>query len=311
MRHVESRAGRIQARCPSRNPFRSLADGRRHPEKEQTMRLSHIRRATAGTAVAMLAFGGLSAVTATPAFAATSKVSVVHGIPGQPVDVYVNGEKTLDNFEPGTVAGPLDLEEGSYDLALTRPGEPIGSAILTAEDAAVPGGANVSIVAHLDEAGQPKITPFANDTAQTEAGKARLIVRHTAAAPAVDVRAGGTPVFRNLTNPNEAKADVDAGTVSADVVLAGQSEPVLGPTDLNLGEGTATIVYAIGSAQNNSLAVVAQTIEGLHSAPGGVPSGTGGLAATGLSTWWYALVAAGVLLLLGGGLRLATVTRRR
>jgi len=274
------------------------------------MRLSYIRRATAGTAVALLAFGGVSALTATPAFAATSKVSVVHGIPGQPVDVYVNGEKTLENFEPGTVAGPLDLEEGSYDLALTQPGEPIESAILTAEDAAVPGGANVSIVAHLDEGGQPKITPFANDTAKTAAGKARLIVRHTAAAPAVDVRAGGTPVFSNLTNPNEAKADVDAGTVSADVVLAGQSEPVLGPADLNLKEGTATIVYAIGSAQNQSLALVSQTIDGLHSAPGGVPSGTGGMAATGLSTWWYALLAAGLVLILGGGLRLATVARR-
>jgi hypothetical protein len=275
------------------------------------MRLSYIHRATAGTAAALLAFGGVSALTATPAFAATSKVSVVHGIPGQPVDVYVNGEKTIENFEPGTVAGPLDLEEGTYDLALTKPGEPIGSAILTAEDAAVPGGANVSIVAHLDESGQPKITPFANDTAKTAAGKARLIVRHTAAAPAVDVRAGGQPVFEGLTNPNEAKADVDAGTVSADVVLAGQSEPVLGPADLNLKEGTATIVYAIGSAQNQSLALVSQSIEGLHSAPGGVPSGTGGLAATGLSTWWYALVAAGLVLILGGGLRLATVSRRR
>jgi hypothetical protein len=275
------------------------------------MRLTHFRRAAAGAAVAALAFGGLSALTTAPAWAATSKVSVVHGIPGQPVDVYVNGEKTLDNFEPGTVEGPLDLEEGTYDLALTKPGEPIGSAILKADDAQIPGGANISIVAHLDADGQPKITPFVNDVKAAAAGQARLIVRHTAAAPAVDVRAGGTPVFKDLTNPNEAMADLDAGTVSADVVLAGQSEPVLGPADLNLKEGTATIVYAIGSAQDDTLALATQTIDGLHSAPGGVPSGTGGLAATGLSTWWYVLAAGGALLLLFGGARLASASRTK
>ncbi|WP_396126863.1 DUF4397 domain-containing protein [Amycolatopsis sp. FBCC-B4732] len=48
-------------------------------------------------------------------------VSVVHGIPGQPVDVYVNGKQTLGNFQPASVAGPLTLAEGSYDIALTKP----------------------------------------------------------------------------------------------------------------------------------------------------------------------------------------------
>src|SRR5918995_4226395 len=131
------------------------------------MRLTHFRRAAAGAAVAALAFGGLSALTTAPAWAATSKVSVVHGIPGQPVDVYVNGEKTLENFAPGDVAGPLSLEEGDYDIALTKPGEPIDSAILKADDAQVPGGANISIVAHLNADGQPVITPFVNDVANT------------------------------------------------------------------------------------------------------------------------------------------------
>ncbi len=275
------------------------------------MQSSYFRRVAAGGAVAALAFTGVAALTATPAYAATSKVSVVHGIPDTPVDVYVNGEKTLDNFAPGDVAGPLDLEEGAYDIALTRPGEPVGSAILTVDDAQVPGGANISIAAHLDANGQPKITPFVNDTSKVGAGKARLIVRHTAAAPAVDVRAGGTPVFEDLTNPNEAKADVDAGAVEADVVLAGTDNVAIGPADLNLREGTATIVYAIGSAEANNLSVVAQTITGLHSAPAGVPSGDGGLADTGLGTWWYALAGAGVLLLVGGGARAATARTGR
>jgi Domain of unknown function (DUF4397) len=273
------------------------------------VRSSVLRRAAITAFVSALAFGGLSALGATPAFAASSKVSVVHGIPQQPVDVYVNGTKTIADFQPGKVAGPLELPAGSYDLALTKPGEPLANAILKADDAQIPGGASLSIVAHLDANGKPKITPFVNDVSRLAAGKARLIVRHTAAAPTVDVRAGGQPVFTNLTNPNEAKADLDAGSVSADVVLAGESDAVLGPADLNLAEGTATIVYAVGSAQDDTLSLVSQTITGLHSAPRGVPSGSGGLADPGLSPWWYALAAAGVLLLAGGTVRLVTAAR--
>ena len=212
----------------------------------------------------VLVVGGVTFAAGSPAMAATSKVSVVHGIPGQPVDVYVNGNKTLDNFKPGDIAGPLDLEQGSYDIALTKPGEPVGNAIVTLDNATIPGGANVSIVAHLNAGGTPQITAFPNNTTGLPAGKARLVVRHTAAAPAVDVRANGTPVVTNLTNPNEAQADVDPGTVKADVVLAGTNNVVIGPANLNLAEGTSTIVYAYGSAANQTLALAVQTISGLR-----------------------------------------------
>ncbi|GAA2529026.1 DUF4397 domain-containing protein [Winogradskya humida] len=270
----------------------------------------HFRRtATVGLA-ALFAFGASGAFASLPAQAkAGSKVSVVHGIPGQPVDVYVNGKKTIPDFEPGKVAGPLTLPAGEYDIALTKPGDAIADALLTVDNAEVPGDANISLVAHLNEAGKPVLTPFVNDTAKLAAGKARLIVRHTAAAPAVDVRAGGKPVFEDLTNPKEAKADIAAGTVSADVVLAGTQTRVLGPADLDLKEGTATIVYAVGSAEDKSLDLVTQTIDGLHSAPGGVPGGNGGRADHSVPLPWYGAGAVGVLLAMFGLVRLATARR--
>ncbi len=275
------------------------------------MRKLNFRRLAAVTAAALVTFGGVSALTATAAQAASSsQVYVVHGIPGTPVDVYVNGKETLPNFQPGKVAGPLNLTAGSYDLALTKPGEPLSKAILKVNGAKVPGGANISLVAHLTEAGKPTITPFVNDVSMIAAGKARLIVRHTAAAPAVDVRADGKVAFKNLTNPNEVKADLAAGTIKADVVLAGTSTVAIGPADLTLKEGTATIVYAVGSAKDKSLTLVAQTLTGMHSAPGGVPSGNGGLADRGLSTTWYALAGFGLLLLVVGAGRFAVVRRR-
>ncbi|SOC58402.1 hypothetical protein SAMN05421879_13412, partial [Ornithinimicrobium cerasi] len=71
-----------------------------------------------------------------------------------------------------------------------------------------------------------------------------------------------------------------AGTVSADVTLAGTETVVLGPADLDLAEGTNTIVYAWGSAEAGNLDLAVQTIDGLHSSPEGVPSGQGGLVDT-------------------------------
>ena len=40
-----------------------------------------------------------------------------------------------------------------------------------------------------------------------------------------------------------------------------------------------TIVYAWGSAEDENLELAVQTISGMHSAPSGVPGGTGGQAA--------------------------------
>jgi hypothetical protein len=271
------------------------------------MRILNLRQAALVGAVALLGLGAA----ATPASAAdTSKVSVVHGIPGQAVDVYVNGKKTIPDFQPGKVAGPLTLPAGSYDIALTKPGDKLSAALLKVDNAKIPGGANISLVAHLTAAGKPTLTPFVNDTGKLAPGKARLIVRHTAAAPAVDIRAGGKPVFKGLTNPKEDKATLDAGSVSADVVLAGTSTRVLGPADLTLREGTDTIVYAVGSAQDKTLDLVVQTISGLHSAPGGVPSGSGGLAARDASAW-NSIGIVGLLLFAFALVRLTTARRAR
>ncbi|GAA3454981.1 DUF4397 domain-containing protein [Dactylosporangium matsuzakiense] len=261
------------------------------------------RRFAAGFA-ALAAAAGIVAFAPAAHAAGTSKVSVVHGIPGQPVDVYVNGKKTLDNFQPSKVAGPLDLAAGKYDIVIVKPGDPISSPIIKVDQAAVPADANISLVAHLTADGKPTLTPFVNDVSKLAPGKARLVVRHTAAAPAVDVRAGGQPVFKNLTNPNEAKADLAAGKVSADVVLAGTTTVAIPAADLDLAEGTSTIVYAIGSAEGKTLGVVAQSITGLHGTPGGVNSGSGGGADQGPAAWVYLAGALGLMVALAGGFAL-------
>jgi hypothetical protein len=226
------------------------------------------------------AVGALIALSAPPAAAAeTATVSILHAVPDTPVDVYANGQELIPDFQPGTLTDPLELPAGSYDLAVYPAGADPATTqpAIKADDVEVPAGANATVVAHLGEDGTPRLTPFVNDTSAVPAGQARVVVRHTAAAPAVDVRAGGTPVLQGLTNPNEEALTVPAGTVNADVVLAGTDTVAIGPADLELAEGATTVVYAWGS-QDAGYQLAVQTMSGMSSAPSGMPAGSAGLA---------------------------------
>lgn len=264
---------------------------------------------TLGRTAGVFTAAGALALVATPALADnhTATVSVLHGVPNLPVDVYANGERLIDDFQPGTLTDPLELPAGSYDLALYPADAPdnSGEALLSADGVSVPAGANATVVAHLTEAGEPALTPFVNDTSAVPAGQARVTVRHTAAAPAVDVRAGGTPVIEGLTNPNEETLTVPAGTVSADVVLAGTDTVAIGPADLNLAEGSTTVVYAWGNSDAGyDLAV--QSISGMQSMPSGVPGGSAGLTDEGSTLPMVAaLSVAGLAVAGAGALRVA------
>ncbi|MGF9647017.1 DUF4397 domain-containing protein [Pseudarthrobacter oxydans] len=247
---------------------------------------------------AALAFAG-------PAQAAEgdAQLSVLHGVPGLTVDVWVNGERTLDDFTPGTLAGPLALPAGNYALAITAADAADASAaVIGPVNVTLAANGNYTAVANLDAAGKPTANLFTNDASQIEPGKGKLTVRHTAAAPAVDVLAAGSAVISNLANPNEQTLTLDPGTIPAAVAAAGTTQPVIGPADVTVAEGTHTIVYAWGSLTDQNLQLAVQTIEGLHSAPGAVPGGRSGAADAGTAGQAMAVAgfgAAGIALLLG------------
>ena len=255
------------------------------------------RRLLSLVSAAALAFGFAAAAVAPAHAASDATVSILHGVPDATVDVYVNGKALLKNFKPGTLTDPQMLPAGSYDLKVVKAGDgPDGDAIMQANNVKVPGGANITVVAHLTAGGKPTLTPYVNDVSTIPAGKARLIVRHDAAAPAVDVRAGGQPVFTDLKNPKEKSAEVEPGTVKADVVLAGSDSVVIGPASLKLAEGTTTIVYAWGSADDDNLELAVQTIKGMHGSPNSVPGGTGGqVAKSEVVPLWASLLAVATL----------------
>lgn len=191
---------------------------------------------------------------------AAAKVTVVHGVPDLLVDVYiVNNFKRqrLDNVEFKTVA-TLDLRPGfAYIAILPADDKPFSKPIFQRFLLLTP-GVNLSAVAHLTEGGSPAFSLFRNDVSDPGAGEARVTVRHLAAAPAVDILAGGAPVISDLTNPNESSIVVPGGTYPIAVAPAGATSPVFGPVDLTFGAGSTTIVYAVGSLAGGSFTPLVQ-----------------------------------------------------
>ena len=221
--------------------------------------------------------------------ATKAQLSVLHGIPGVTVDVWVNGKLTLNDFKPGTLAGPLSLAPATYSVAITASDATSATdkVVIGPIDLPLADGGNYTAVAHLDSAtpAKPTATLFTNDISKTTPGQGRLTVRHVAAAPAVDVLAGTSPVIKGLTNPKEQILNLAPATISASVVAAGTTTPALiGPADVPVVEGQNTIVYAYGSLADKTLAVAVQAITGLHTPPAGIPAGQTGAAARAEST---------------------------
>ena len=194
---------------------------------------------------------------------APAKLSVLHGVPGLTVDVWVNGNLTLDDFTPGTLAGPLELAAGDYEVAITAAdATSADNPVIGPVDLELDDGEDYTAVAHLNADGAPTATLFTNDTkAPRNDNKGKLTVRHVAAAPAVDVLAGGTAVIEGLSNPDEQTLKLEAGTVSASVAAAGTTAPVIGPADVTVEAGKNTIVYAWGSLADGTLAVAVQVVD--------------------------------------------------
>ena len=225
-----------------------------------------MRRLLTLAVAAALAVATMTA-TAGAASVSASLVSVVHGIPDATVDVYVNDALFLEDFEPESVAGPVVLPAGTYDIAIyAANADPATDApVIDAPGVTVPAGIDAAVVAHLDASGAPTASVFVNDVSEMAAGEARLTIRHVAEAPEVDVFANGSIELTPgaFVNGEESVVDVAAGTYAATVTAPGDSSTVLAPLgEVTFVEGVNTIVYAIGTYPD-TFTVVVDAIQGL------------------------------------------------
>jgi hypothetical protein len=218
---------------------------------------------------------------ATPAAAQapTGTVTVVHAFRGLVADVYLDGKVALTGFEPERTTDAMQIPAGDHQVEVREAKADPSSTPAVAGTLKVTAGGNISAVVHMAQDGKPTMTQFDNDVNRVAAGSARLVVRHTAAAPPVNVVVDGAPLAANLANPNQSPArELSAAAHQVTVDAAGGGAAVVPADNVTLADGTAQFLYLIGSTADNSVGWLTQTVQGLNSAPAGVSTGTDGLA---------------------------------
>ena len=226
------------------------------------------RRIVLGTIALLLLQSPVSAMAKAKA-KSTDKATytIIHAIPSgngaDKVDVYANNTLIIDNATPGAMKS-FTVDRGNVQIKIFADGVSPSSdtaAVLTSNKTYLTNGENVSFVAFLGADGKPRISMFKNMI--TEAGKKRgwLTVRHVAAAPEVNIRAGGATVIKNLANGMERKSTFNTKTYSVDVVLSDSPSVVAIPAaNVSVQNETNTVVYAWGSAAQRNLGYLIQQV---------------------------------------------------
>lgn len=206
--------------------------------------------------------GALAALTFTAATASAqdqTAITLVHGIPGTTVDVVVDGDVVVDDFQPGTTAdlttfagqtlSNVEVLDSSDDSVVIGP-------IVSLD---IPDAGNWSIVAMLDDAGTARLASFENNTTAVDAGNARLTVRHTADAGPVDVIVSGQRPITNLSNGQSQELILPVGTLSGAQLAPTGGDPIVDIGDISLGADTNTVLYVVGS-EDTSLTFIQQVV---------------------------------------------------
>lgn len=195
-------------------------------------------------------------------------IRVAHFSPDTPaVDVFVNGEAAIESLEFPAITGWIQLPAGSYNLAVAPAGAGIEAAAIGPADFDLPAGAFITVAAVGSlEAGTLAPQVLVEDYSDIPAGNARVTVFHAIEdAPAVEVRAGGSPIITQLAFPGSQNGndgaftlEVPAGSYDLQVVPAGAAEPiVLDLAGTQLNADTHYFVAAVGTLAAPQVALAA------------------------------------------------------
>jgi hypothetical protein len=250
-----------------------------------------------------------AALLGTPAASAaeTGLLRLAHLSPDTPnVDVYVDSVSdptatlTIPGVGYGTISDYQQVPPGTYTISMRSAGaDPSSPPVLSTTVDVQPGTAHT--VAGLGKFASLDLEVLDDDLTLPPAGQARVrVVDAAAAAPTLDVSAGGTPVAADLAFATAGQyVDVPGGTSTLTV------DPGSGPTDVpvQLAAGSVYTVLVLDQADGGLRVQTAQDAASPGVVPAGpVEAGGGGTAGGGLPV--TALGAGGVAVLAGAGLLL-------
>ncbi len=267
----------------------------------------------------LAAIAAIACIPQTTSAQSSADLTLVHGIPGTTVDLSVDGTVVIDAFVPGSLAN-ISSFAGKTLQNVTVTDDATGAVVIgPIASLVVPDSGSHSIVAHLDATGTAVLSTFENNTEPTATGEARLTVRHTAEAPAIDLIVGDQRPIVGATNGQSAELELPDGSLTdAQVALTGDVA-IAEIATLDLAANTNTIVYAVGSVDDDTLDFVVQivdfavttttttTVAGTTTTTNAVPTAVNtGSPLGGTSSTTLVVVALGGLMLAGG----AMVARR-
>jgi hypothetical protein len=216
-----------------------------------------------GWAGSGLAAGALVVTALQPAAGAASAarsadLNVVHGIPGVAVKVCVDGQAAIRGFTYGEKVAGVAVPAGRHRVKVVAADKPCGAAGILKQSYRLKAGHDYTVVAALRPSGAPTLDAFANRVGPVAAGKARLTIRHTAQAPAVNVWAGSTKLIggHRFTGGDSRTLTVPQRHYRVKVSLPGSRKAVIGPKQLVVKPGRAYQVYAVGAPGHYRLVVV-------------------------------------------------------
>ncbi len=190
-----------------------------------------------------------------------TEVMLLHGIPGVDVDVAVDGAVVIPDFAPGDMQDLTPFAGQTLTNLEVRLAGTEDVAIGPVPEFEVPASGSWTVVAHLDAEGTPTVTPFENNTDATADGEGRLTVRHTAAAPAVDLVVGDARPIEGAANGASADLELPAGEIAGAQLAPAGGDPIVDVPTVNLGAGTNLIVYAVGSLEDETFTFYTQERE--------------------------------------------------
>jgi hypothetical protein len=239
-------------------------------------------------------------------------ITLLHGIPDATVDVAVDGDVVVPGFEPGATADLTAFAGQTLANVEVRAAGTEDVVIGPVAEFPVPAEGNWTVLAHLDADGNPTITPFENNVAPAGDGQGRLTVRHTAAAPAVDVVLGEARPVENAANGDSAELDLPAGEIAGAQIAPTGGDPIADVPTVTVAAGKNLIVYAVGSLEGGSFTFYTQEVD-LEAAADAGDDGDGTPAPTAVNTGEpvsdavnasVLAAAAGMLVLAGGAFAL-------
>lgn len=205
-----------------------------------------------------------------------SSLYVVQGIAGRnfaaatdpafPVDVLLNDEVCyVHGLAFGTVSGPLTFQPGTYNIKVSFANTlaPCSEPPMIDSSVTLEKHQDLSAVIALDAAGKPELITFVNNMTPVAAGMSRVLFAQAADAPAVQLVLQDTSTMKKhsyTVNPG-ALLDVSLPAGSYTVQISQGTTSLAGPSLIDLSPQSATLLYAIGEATNNSVNLVSKTIK--------------------------------------------------